>query len=237
MTETEVKPRKAQKRNNSTAASYLSGDLVMMLMWGAYLGSVIFLSSLTSYWLLPVFLYLNLCTLALILPKPSEGYHKIPSSEAVKWFISSYQFGRLWGFPPIKHFIFSFTSLRTFFLWCCGAKVSVNTGWSTIGTVSDPCMLEVGPRTMIGVECLISGHTIVNNRLLLRKIIIKEGALISARCALGPGIEIGEDAILEGGVEVSPGTVIPKGAYISKKSTLHHKMKLEAEMHYPPFMR
>ena len=216
--------------------NYLLGDIVLAIFWGLQIVFTLKMSEETSPWLGPLWFYLGLCLLALLLPKPKAGIHELTSPETVKWFIT-FQFGRLWTFPPVKHFIFSFVTLRTIFLRCCGAKVSMNVGWSTISTISDPCMLVVESDVIIGIESMISGHLIINRKLYLAKITFKKGSLLGARCGVGPGVTVGENATIEGGTDLLPFAQIPNGAYIGKKSTIGKEMKLEENKRYPGFLK
>jgi acetyltransferase-like isoleucine patch superfamily enzyme len=224
------------QNNKPTLSKYLLGDLVLLVMWTILIGFTYTLSKLTSFYLLPLWFYVGLCLLALILPKPKPGQFAIDSKETVFWFVS-FQFNRIWHNPFIKHIIFSFAVLRTIFLRCCGAKVSMNIGWSSTSNLSDPSMLEIGPNTIIGIETLITGHTIINGRLLLGKIKFEDGCLIGARSAVGPNTIVGKNAVLEVGVELLPGARIPNGAYIGKKSMINHSMLLEENKKYPGFMK
>lgn len=231
-----IKPRKKSEVKTVATANYVKGDFVMLGLWSALLSFTYFASQATSFFLIPLWIYIGLCLLGLLLPRPKEGLHKIPSKETTKWFIT-FQFGRLWSYPPFKHVIFSSVILRTLFLRCCGAKVSMSIGWSTHSILSDPSFVEVGKGVIIGIESLISAHTIMQGRLYLKKIKIKDGVLIGARCGISAGAEILENSVLEGGVEVLPNVVVPKGAYIGKKSTLSRGMSLQEDMVYPDFHR
>ncbi len=113
----------------------------------------------------------------------------------------------------------------------------MNMGWSSYSTLSDPSMLEIESDVIIGVETLISGHAIMNGKLFLGKIYIGRGSMIAAKGVVSFGCHIGENAILQGGVELLPGSQIPKGAVIGKRSMISKDMHLEENKKYPGFMR
>ncbi|MBK7963632.1 MAG: hypothetical protein IPK04_22005 [Bdellovibrionales bacterium] len=113
----------------------------------------------------------------------------------------------------------------------------MNIGWSTISTLSDPSMLVAESGVIIGLESLISGHTIINDKLYLKKIILKKGCLIGARCILAPGVYVGEGAVIHGQTDLLPGARIPQGAVIGKGSTITAGMSLKEDTTYPWFMQ
>jgi hypothetical protein len=197
----------------ASAVKYMAGDLVLLFQWCLVLAPALWLSQKSTIWLFPLWLYLCVCGLALVMPRVPPGKYSMKSKQTTLWFFT-YQFGRLWGNPLLKHLIFSFNSLRTFFLKCCGAKVPWNMGWAPVSHLSDPYLLEIGEDTIVGVETTISGHMIIHDQLILGRIFIGRGCLIGARSGLGPNTILEDQVILQAEVKVLPGVRVPRGTKV-----------------------
>ncbi len=219
----------------TSVGNYILGDLVVLAYWVLILSTSYSLSSKTHFLLFPAYVYLCLLTIGFLLPKPPEGRFPLKSKQATIWFFN-FQFGRVWTFPPIKHLIFSSVVLRTFFLRACGAKVSMNIGWSTISDISDPYMLHIEDHTIIGLKSAISGHIVAKGEVILQKITIKKGATVGGNTLVTPGSYIGKDSIVEPNCLLLPNAKIPDFTYVGADSVINAKMKLESGKRYPPHL-
>jgi len=223
---TEETSHRQEKISPASAAKYFAGDFILLLQWALVLVPTVLLAQRISWWFFPIWLYFSVCGLALLMPRIPPGRYSMKSKETALWFFT-YQFGRLWGNPLVKHFIFSFNSLRTFFLKCCGAKVPWNMGWAPVSHLSDPHLLEVGEDTIVGIETTISGHMIIHDQLVLGKIIIGRGCLIGARSGLAPNTILEDQVTLQAEVKVLPGARVLRGTKVPLGSTLSRHVARE----------
>lgn len=229
-----IRENKIQQTRTSVG-NYILGDFVVLAYWALIISTSIAFAMRTHLLLFPVYIYFCLLIIGFILPKPREGRFPLKSKEATIWFFN-FQFGRVWTFPPIKHLIFSSVILRTLFLRACGAKVSMNIGWSTISDVSDPFMLNIEGHTIIGLKSVISGHIIAKGELILKKITIKEGATVGGNTLVTPGVYIGKDSVVEPSCLLLPNSKVPDFSYIGGQSVINARMQLESGKRYPPHL-
>ena len=222
-------------KTRTSVGNYILGDFVVFAYWTLIISTSISLATRTHFMLIPLYVYCCLLVIGFILPKPPEGRFPLQSKEATIWFFN-FQFGRVWTFPPIKHLIFSSVILRTIFLRACGAKVSMNIGWSTLSDVSDPYMLAIEDHTIIGLKSIISGHIIAKGEVILQKITIKQGATIGGNTLVTPGVYIGKETIIEPNCLLLPNSHVPDYSYIGADSVINNKMQLESGKRYPPHL-
>lgn len=222
--------------DNKRYRSLLIGDVVLLLYWVVLIATVYFACRFTSFWLLPLWIFIVVCAIALCLPRPKPGAHKIGSKNVTYWYLQ-FQYARVWNFPPIKHVIFSSVVLRTIFLRCCGCKIAWTVGASNFCQISDPFMIRIGENVTIGIDVLIAGHTFAGDRLFLMPVEIAKDANIGAKTSVSPGAKIKAGAQIERYCQILPMAIVPEGVQISHNSVISSDMSLQANHKYPPFFR
>jgi hypothetical protein len=117
----------------------------------------------------------------------------------VWWFLMQMQvlFNR---FPFFEELLRMVPGLYALWLNAWGARVSTVVYWGAGAVVVDRQSARIGPRAVIGIRAVISGHLAVKDpsgafRVTLAPVEIGEGALIGAYAGIGPGCRVaaGED--------------------------------------------
>lgn len=221
---------------NKKYRSLFWGDLILLGYWLILITLSFQAAVHTSFWLLPLWIFLILCLMAFILPNPKAGAHKLGSRNMVYWYLH-FQFARVWNFPPIKHVLFSFVVLRTLFLRCCGAQIAWTVGASNFLQISDPFMISIDRNVTIGIDVLIAGHTFSGDRLFLMPVQIESDVMIGAKCSLSPGSKIKKGAQVDRYCQILPRAVVPEGAHIGHNSVISSECVLQPGEVTGPFLR
>lgn len=140
----------------------------------------------------------------------TPGTYNIRKREAVRWIVGvslmlmvrrSFLRGYLEDFNPQRYLFYRLMGARidrTFFL---GEKA----------TISDPWVLKVGSNVVIGAFSVILGHTVEGDELIVKPVVIRDGATVGMRSVILPGVEIGANAVVGAGALVTKDTVIAAG--------------------------
>jgi len=233
------------KGKPTTVGKYLIFDFIIIILWSAFFAGTTYLTCLETNLGLPTWAFvpavlfngfITLCLMGFILPKPKPGAHSMDSKDATFWFIN-FQFSRIWGYPPIKHFIFSIGILRTIFLRCCGAKVSLAHAFSSYAHLHDPYFLTIKKGSTVGMHASLVSHFINKGKLVLGPISIGENSLVGAWSKVGPSCEIGDEAFISAEVNICPGATVPNNFKVGRASEITRKDKLEAGGSVPDFYK
>lgn len=79
------------------------------------------------------------------------------------------------------------------------------------GKILDPRLTVLDDGCVLGEGCIVSSHTMVHDRFVLRAVRVGAGATVGVGCILMPGVTIGAGAILLPGAVVKAGTQILAG--------------------------
>lgn len=100
--------------------------------------------------------------------------------------------------------------VRKFFSRWLGARVGK--GLISIGGLTvDPYLIDIEEGALIGHEALLIPNEVSATHLTLRRIRVERGAVVGARCVVGPGVDIGAGAMVKAMSWVPEGTRIPPG--------------------------
>lgn len=221
----------AKSEKPSSVGKFLVFDAIIIVLWTFFFGGTTILTKLEvsaglpNWALIPCILlngFIVLCVMGFILPKPKAGAHAMNSKDATFWFIN-FQFTRVWGYPVIKHFIFSIGILRTIFLRCCGAKVSLAHAFSSYAHLHDPYFLTIKKGSTVGMHTSLVSHYINKGKLVLGPISIGENVLVGAWTRVGPDCSFGDNSFVSADVTIGPGTKIPANCKIGRSSELSRK--------------
>ena len=91
--------------------------------------------------------------------------------------------------------IFVLPPLKSFFLSLIGCKIGKNVFLAGEEWISDPCVIEIGDNTMIGVRALITGH-LAEDKLIIKKIKIGKNCLIGGDSFIMPGVTIEDNVVV-----------------------------------------
>ncbi len=233
----------SKSKKPTSLAKYLIFDVIIIILWSAFFAGTTALTclqmkaGLPNWLMIPVVLinaFLTLCVMGFILPKPKPGAHSMDSKDATFWFIN-FQFSRLWGYPPIKHFMFSIGILRTIFLRSCGAKVSFAHAFSSYAHLHDPYFLTIKKGATVGMHTSLVSHYINKGKLVLGPITVGEDVLIGAWNRVGPNCSFGDHSFVSADVTILPGTTIPANFKVGRSSEVTRKDKLEEGGSLPEF--
>jgi len=119
-------------------------------------------------------------------------------------------------FPMLEEILKLIPGIYAIWLNIWGANVSMFVFWSSGVTILDRYNMHIEKGTILGTECLLSGHFLTfdeggNDTVIIDKIYIKSGALIGTRAMVAPGCIIHEDEILPATRLLMPFTEIKQG--------------------------
>ena len=141
-------------------------------------------------------LLLTATLIRLLLPRLKPGRYPFPKHpHAIVWLLH-FSLQRLMYLPVWRHFMFAFSTFRWALLRALGARVAFNMDASSDVLILDLPLIEIGPETMIGAGCTLSGHLIEQGTLLLAGIRLERGAQVGNNGLIGPGVTVGEYAII-----------------------------------------
>lgn len=90
-----------------------------------------------------------------------------------------------------------------------GARIGADTAFG--GTIDDPYLVDVGPRTVLGNASLVTANYLSRGELVVQPVRIGAGVTVGANAIVMPGVTIGDGAVVMSGAVVMPGTAIPPG--------------------------
>lgn len=119
-------------------------------------------------------------------------------------------------FPILEEILKLIPGIYAIWLNIWGAKVSMFVFWSSGVTILDRYSLQIEKGSILGTECLLSGHFLTfdedgNDTVIIDKIHIKSGALIGTRAMIAPGCIIHENETLPATRLLMPFTEIKNG--------------------------
>jgi carbonic anhydrase/acetyltransferase-like protein (isoleucine patch superfamily) len=161
------------------------------------------------------------------LPRLREGVHPMMRGHFFVWVARSL-LRRLLFFGPLKELLFNSSILRFLALRALGARVAFSANMSNDVTLLDPALLVVGPGATIGARALVAGHFVKGGRLVLGRVEIGKGSLVSADVVLGPGVRIGEKVTIEARAALSMNVKVEDGAHIGRWASLDTGCVVEA---------
>lgn len=167
---------------------------------------------------LPVFFFLYIFTLILItgmlqkcLPAVKPGKYPLNrEGEVLKWMLLAgiHNFIRLAGLTKMVH---ANPVFRRLYYALCGAKIHTSVIISYESTLLDPFLIEIDEGSKIGEWTRIAGHFTSDQHFIIDRVKIGKCVQVGAGCIIGPGVELGDNAMLIAFSHVLPHTKIPPG--------------------------
>jgi len=96
------------------------------------------------------------------------------------------------------------------YLRLLGAKIGKHVFFGGRNTIGDPCVTEIGDRTLIGGGVTIMGH-LGEEKLIIKKVKIGTHCLVGAETLLMPGVTLEDNVVLGGKSLVTKNKVLKKG--------------------------
>lgn len=211
-----------------------AGILLMDLIWAAGLVGLALLSSFTFLLTVEALLsapvpvrlalgavsglltwILACAAILLLIPRPSPGKHRLMRGASFYFWALGFIARRWLDLPPMGLLYRQSGVLRFLVLRAAGARVAFTAQMSSDATVLDPAFLTMGRGAMLGSQSTVAGHFIIGDRLILAPTVIHPGAQIAIDVIIGPGVTIGQNAVLEARVSLAPECRIGDGAIIA----------------------
>ncbi len=156
-----------------------------------------------------------LLLLRIMIPRPKEGIYAISPGGSIPGQIIVFMLNALLikaRFEPPWAATFSSVMANTFplrplFVRFFGPRTTSTTLGDIIFCL-DPHLIEIGHNVQLGFQCTIAAHLFDNRKLIIRKVIIEDNAVIGGQAGLLPGVRVGHHAIIAGRAHVQPNTVI-----------------------------
>lgn len=77
------------------------------------------------------------------------------------------------------------------------------------GELGDPYFVEIGDKSVLGHDSVITAHLILEDKIVLERIKIGKNVVIGIQAIIMPGVEIGDKSIVLPNSVVNPNTKIP----------------------------
>ena len=77
-----------------------------------------------------------------------------------------------------------------------GAKIAYTSSYSLDLEIADPSLTRIDANTILGGQCYIGSHMVINGKLSLGKVHIKEGAFIGFGCMVTQGTTVGKQSVI-----------------------------------------
>lgn len=177
---------------------------------------------------------LALLALRIITPCPKEGSYTVVAGKRppkqVFVFMANVLLLKARLEPPWAAMFSSVLSrvfpLRPLFNRFFGPRTQTTPPGDTIYLL-DPHLTEIGANVQLGFHCTIAAHLFDNRKLIVRRVVIEDHAVIGGEAGIQPGVHVGHHAIVAGRAHVMAGTVI--GPYEYWAGDPAHKVKTLAE--------
>ncbi|MHA1341728.1 MAG: DapH/DapD/GlmU-related protein [Promethearchaeota archaeon] len=144
--------------------------------------------------------------------KPREGIFKRDLKNKDYKFYCLRNFARLW-----PSYLIASTPFPLFrvYLYLHGFNIKVGKNSLNQDIWVSPEFVEIGNNVKIGFSSAILSSFIENDKLIIKRIIIKDNVKIGVKTTIFPGVIIGENSIIEAGSYILPLEEIPPNSVYS----------------------
>lgn len=132
----------------------------------------------------------------ILLPKLKEGLYDIKKDKMVVfWYLHMClnRSGKAIGLSPMLR---SSNLLKYLHMKALGAKIAYTSNYSLDLEIADPSLTRIDANTVLGGQCYIGSHVVIDGKLGLGRVHIKEGAFVGFGCIIGQGTTIGEGSVV-----------------------------------------
>jgi len=106
--------------------------------------------------------------------------------------------------------VFFIPPLYAKYLTLIGAKIGKHVFFGGRNNIADPCVTEIGPKTLIGGGASIFSH-LGEEKLIIKKVKIGERCLVGAETLIMPGVVMEDNVVVGGKSLVTKNQVLKKG--------------------------
>ena len=164
--------------------------------------------------LFPVLLILQTGLLLLIIPKVKTGEYLFHSKIYFTWLRRNIIAEYISTSSLINNLIHRASLLKIMYFGFLGYKSPASLILAPDVKFLDPDLCRFHGMNFIGYGTVISGHTVKGNKLIIQEAIIGRNVKIGSYCKLAVGINIGENTLMDYGVEVGMKTKIGRNVRI-----------------------
>lgn len=173
------------------------------VVWGSTIYLAYFLIK-HEYFIALVILPLFACLLfiailfcfRILLPKLKEGLYDIKKDKMVVfWYLHMClnRSGKAIGLSPMLR---SSNLLKYLHMKALGAKIAYTSNYSLDLEIADPSLTRIDANTVLGGQCYIGSHVVIDGKLGLGRVHIKESAFVGFGCVIGQGTTIGKNSVV-----------------------------------------
>lgn len=164
--------------------------LFAVMMWRQELvWTLIFIPLVASLGLVACLFVFRIC-----LPRLRRGVYPLGVNKMVVSWLCQLALARAIEVSGLRAFVFSSPFMKFLFFRAMGAKFKYRVQTSLNADFVDYPLIEISEGVIIGEGTLISCHSIVGDKMMLKGVSIGAGAFVSANCTIGPGTIIKEQA-------------------------------------------
>jgi acetyltransferase-like isoleucine patch superfamily enzyme len=167
--------------------------------------------ALIGYWIAgALFLSFLVLTRRVLIGQLSIGWTSFETANAKRWLLAA-ALSSILDRSPFRAMTTGSSLFASLYHRGMGANMPASCLVGDRAFIVDPWFLEIGERSAIGADAIITGHVAQPSGLFLGRVIIGHSALIGARTLIFPDVRIGNGACVAAGAVVLRGTVIPDG--------------------------
>ncbi len=126
------------------------------------------------------------------------------SRDAVVWKLQGFMY--LFNLSILIHTYLTPVNLRWLVYRFLGSKIGRNVIIG--GKILEPHMIEIGDFSLLGEDCLITGHSIEGENLVIGKVKIGNHVTIGVKAVILPDVEVGDHSLIAAGAVVQKGSKI-----------------------------
>lgn len=167
-----------------------------------------------------VVLVAEVSILTALCPRLRPGRHEVMKGRVFFGWVIRSMLRRVVFVPGLRWFLFSSNMLRFLTLRGLGARVPFSMNMSVDVDILDPSLFVAGPGATLGARCIISGHYIEDDTLVLGEVRVGRGSLIAAEVGCAPGVVIGEQVLVKARAALSVGARVEDRAIVGADSVI-----------------
>lgn len=165
----------------------------------------------------------------LVLPRLTPGRFPRPHRAWTLWAVH-FILRRLWAQPPWSGLVMGQPLLRFLTLRALGARVAYDIFTALDTQFTDPQLLVIERGAMVAGGCVLGGHFVENDVLLLGVVHVGEGAQLLGGCKVGPGVTIGLGATLGPDCRIAPEVSIGRETHLGAGCQVSAGVKIGADV-------
>jgi len=184
----------------------------------------------SGYW--SIFYWIIFCTFSFLflvfyisliyssLPRLKEGFSQMPNHPTVLLWVIKFYIKKPLTLPLIHHVLHSFHTLTYVVYKLMGMNISYGFQMSSNVDIRDPELFVFGKDSTIGGDVIITGHFMIRENLVLKKVVLANNVMIGAGAKILNGVKIGAHTAIGHGCEISHDVSIGTNCILGAKTVL-----------------